>query len=60
MNSFFLFDVIVNFFTAYEDNDLVIHDSLKDIAINYIKTWFVFDFISALPLYSISTTYDIY
>ena len=34
MNSFFLFDVIVNFFTAYEDNDLVIHDSLKDIAIN--------------------------
>ena len=46
----FLFDLILTFFSAYEDYDLKIEDDFKDIAINYFKGWFVIDFISILPL----------
>jgi hypothetical protein len=46
----FFFDLIVTFFSAYEDYELKIQDDLKDIALNYLKGWFIIDFVSILPL----------
>jgi hyperpolarization activated cyclic nucleotide-gated potassium channel 1 len=46
----FLIDIIVAFFSAFEDFDLKINDNLKDIAINYLKGWFFIDFISIFPI----------
>ena len=46
----FLIDMFVNFISAFEDQltGLPIV-SLKDIAINYLTSWFVIDFIAVLP-----------
>lgn len=45
----FMFDMIVNTVTAYEDinGNLVFH--LHRIALNYFRTWFWLDLISSLP-----------
>ena len=47
---FFGIDVILNFFTAYydEESGLLIEDR-KEIAVNYLKTYFFVDFIACLP-----------
>ena len=47
---FFTLDIIVNFFFAnYDNNEELIHDR-KIIAKNYLKSWFVIDVISVLPI----------
>lgn len=46
----FLCDIIATFFSAFEDFDLKINDDLKDIAANYLKGWFMIDFISIFPI----------
>jgi len=49
---FLLFwDLIMNFFTAYIDGDNKLIFDRKKIAINYLKSWFLIDLISLLPLW---------
>lgn len=45
----FATDMIFNFFTGYFDGDVFIYD-LPRIRWRYIKTWFVFDLLSTLPM----------
>ena len=47
---FFLAELIVNFNTAFEDEDKEIVDSRKEIAKRYLSGWFVIDIVSILPL----------
>jgi hypothetical protein len=46
----FFIDIVMNFRTTYvtESGKLVVNQ--KDIALLYLKTWFVIDFISFIPL----------
>jgi hypothetical protein len=46
---FFGVDIIINFLSAYYDENLVIIDNYKDIAINYLMGWFFIDFITVIP-----------
>lgn len=43
-------DIFLNFRTAYFDKRGVIVISQKMIARNYLKSWFVIDFITCLPI----------
>ena len=48
---FFITDLIVNFRTGYIDNvrgEVVMHP--RRIAVNYLRTWFVIDFLSSIPV----------
>ena len=51
IDCFFAIDIVMNFFTTYfhptTGEEIVI---LKDIARNYLKGMFIFDFLSTLPL----------
>ncbi|CAK87000.1 unnamed protein product (macronuclear) [Paramecium tetraurelia] len=46
----FIIDVIMNFITGYidENNNLILN--YQQICQNYLKTWFLFDIVSALPI----------
>ena len=46
----FLIDIVMNFRTTHvtESGKLIVNQ--KDIALRYLKTWFVIDFISFIPL----------
>jgi hypothetical protein len=44
-----MLDFVLNFFMAYEDRDKKVETRLRYIAVNYIKTWFMLDFISCIP-----------
>ena len=46
---FFVLDVVVGFLTSYYTQYNTIESSKKNVAIKYLKTWFVIDFLSALP-----------
>ena len=45
---FFIMDIIVNFFSAYREDNLLV-TSNKKIAKNYIHGWFIFDFVASFP-----------
>ncbi|KRW98530.1 Cyclic nucleotide-binding protein [Pseudocohnilembus persalinus] len=49
MNGVFALDIILSFFSAYYDNDNILVTSNKYIATQYLKTWFLIDFISVIP-----------
>lgn len=46
---FFMMDVVLNFNTAFEREGILQYNR-KDIAIHYLRTWFLIDVASALPL----------
>ena len=46
----FLLDIILNFFTAYEEKDGRLVSDLKEIASNYLQGFFILDLIASLPL----------
>ncbi|KAI1891709.1 hypothetical protein AGOR_G00146560 [Albula goreensis] len=50
-DTFFLIDLVLNFRTGivYEDNTEIILDP-KKIKTKYLKTWFVVDFVSSIPV----------
>lgn len=51
LNDFiFIFDIYVNFNTPFLKSDKEYEYRRKNITINYLKTWFVIDLLSALPL----------
>lgn len=41
--------IVLSFFSATEDEDLLVSDNLKQIACDYIKGWFLIDFCSIFP-----------
>lgn len=46
----FLVDTVLNFVTAYFDSRESLVDNRKQIACNYLRSWFWVDLISVLPL----------
>jgi hypothetical protein len=46
----FLLDIFIIFNSAFYDDDYKLVDSRKKIAITYIKSWFLIDLISIIPL----------
>jgi hypothetical protein len=46
----FIFDIIINFFSTYEDSKAGLVINLKKIALHYLFTWFFFDVFSCLPM----------
>ncbi|CAF1130495.1 unnamed protein product [Rotaria sordida] len=51
-DAFFLFDIVVNFRTGVLRNDYIDEIILEPrlIALHYIKTWFIVDLLSSLPI----------
>ena len=49
IDSLFVVDILMNFISAFEDRDKNIEFRLSRIAINYLKTWFIFDVVSCIP-----------
>ena len=48
---FFFIDIIVTFFTVYEDKEKMVEVvDKKEIASNYIYSWFLLDFLSIVPI----------
>ncbi|XP_057866868.1 potassium channel AKT1 isoform X3 [Cryptomeria japonica] len=57
VNGFFFIDIIMTFFVAYLDRTTYLwEDKPKNIAIRYLKTWFLFDVISTVPFHE-ATSY---
>ena len=46
----FLLDIIFNFNTAYFDEDFKLIDDRKEIAKQYLKSWFIIDLLAIAPL----------
>ena len=44
----FIIDIFINFRTTYLEKEEVV-SSPKKIAIHYLKTWFIVDFVAAIP-----------
>ena len=49
VDAVFILDIFFNFILAYEDQYKVLHSDFKEIASNYLQTWFFVDFFSILP-----------
>ena len=49
IDTFFLIDIILNFYTAYFNGEGVLITDYSAIAKNYLKTWFS-DFFATFPL----------
>ena len=49
----YILDVIINFFRAYHNFDENLIRKTKKIFFHYLKTWFLFDLIQAIPFFSI-------
>jgi hypothetical protein len=58
IDSLFLFDMVLNFFTAFEDDNGVLITDRSKIAQNYFKIWFFIDLISSIPISLISELTD--
>ena len=50
MDVLFLVDIIINFFSAYEDEYYATQDELKVIAKTYLKGWFIIDLLAIVPI----------
>jgi CRP-like cAMP-binding protein len=48
-DSSFAVDVVLNFFTGYYDEDVLVHE-LRRIRHRYLRSWFLFDVASTVPL----------
>ena len=46
----FLFDLIMNFFSAFEDDQMILIDDRKKILKSYFQGWFLIDFCSIFPI----------
>lgn len=58
IDSMYIFDFLLTFLLAFEDHDKKIEIRLRLIAINYIKTWFLLDFIACIPFQYIMPDYN--
>ena len=55
----YIIDIIINFFRAYRNFDEHLIRKTKKIIFHYLKTWFILDFIQAIPLFSIFKLLDV-
>ncbi|EKX48845.1 hypothetical protein GUITHDRAFT_105469 [Guillardia theta CCMP2712] len=46
----FMLDVVVNFNTSYLDSEAFLVKNRMDIAMHYLKSWFLLDFLTSLPI----------
>lgn len=51
---FFGLDILINFISSYYDEKNQLIFTLKDIVLNYLKTYFFLDLISCFPIEMIS------
>ena len=49
----YIIDIVLNFFRAYHNFDENLIRRTKKIFFHYLKTWFILDFIQAIPYFSI-------
>ena len=49
IDTLFLMDIIIIFNTCIYDEDYVLMDNRKAIALNYVRGWFCIDFMAILP-----------
>jgi len=57
VDGFFMADIVVNFYSAFYDNEYVLVDNRKSIAKSYLRTWFIVDIMAVLPLdYALRTS----
>jgi potassium channel len=50
VNAFFAIDIVLTFFVAYLDrSSYILIDDHKNIALKYLKSWFLLDVISTIP-----------
>lgn len=49
VDALFMFDIILNFISAYEDSDKNIEVRMKKIASSYVRSWFFFDLAAVIP-----------
>ena len=54
----FLIDIMFNFRTAFYNADGLIEGEIPAIRCNYLKTWFAFDLLAALPVDIAATLYQ--
>ena len=52
---FYIIDIIINFFRAYQNFDENLVRKKKIIFMHYIKSWFIIDFIQAIPYFLLIT-----
>jgi len=50
INCYFICDFCINFVTAYEDEMGELITRQKQIVLQYLKTWMIFDFIASVPV----------
>lgn len=56
VDSLFFIDIILTFFTAYEDKDGKVITKHNLIAKNYLKGWFVLDVVATFPFYLVGNS----
>ena len=49
----FIIDVVISFFRAYYNFDEILVRKSNDMCIHYLKTWFIFDLITSVPVFSL-------
>jgi hypothetical protein len=49
IDSLYILDFLLAFVMAFEDRDKKLEVRLKQIAINYLRTWFLIDLICCIP-----------
>jgi hypothetical protein len=50
VDAFFILGILLTFNTAFFNEDFVLIDDRKEICKNYIKGWFIIDFLAIVPL----------
>ena len=50
LDALFMVDVVLNFRTGYYDADGALVMGARPVAVNYLKSWFLLDFVSSAPL----------
>lgn len=50
---FFIFDLLISFFRSYYNYEEQLVNNVISMSLHYINNWFLFDFITAIPFYSI-------
>ena len=56
VDALFMFDIFINFISAYEDRDKNIEVRLKYITQSYLRSWFLFDLAAIIPFQLLETS----
>ena len=56
LDAFLWLDIVITFFSAYTDSEENLVKNHKKIIITYLKTWFIVDLVSVLPINQMTST----